>query len=61
MAMTQQNKGSHPAALQPFELGPEATGDALQPLSVSQLPADAVLTTELGAHFDSARQIATTE
>ena len=61
MAMTQQSKGYQPAALQPFELGPEATGDALQPLSVSELPADAVLTTELGAHFDASLQMATTE
>ena len=61
MAMTQQSKGNQAAALQPFELGPEASGDALQPLSVSELPADAVLTTELGAHFDASPQMATTE
>ena len=61
MALTQQSKGARPADLQPFELGPEATSDFAPPLSVSDLPADAVLTTELGAHFDASPQMATTE
>ncbi len=61
MALTQQSKSAQPAAHRPFELGPEATGDLAPPLAVADLPADAVLTTELGAHFDASPQMATTE
>ncbi len=61
MALTQQSKSAQPAAQRPFELGPEATGDFPPPLAVADLPADAVLTTELGAHFDASPQMATTE
>jgi serine/threonine protein kinase len=59
MALTQHPKGA--PALQPFELGPESTGDMAPALPVSELPADAVLTTDLGAHFDSMSGSSTTE
>jgi hypothetical protein len=60
MALTQHPKESKPP-LQPFELGPEATGDISSALPVSQLPTDAILTTELGAQFDSVPEMLTTE
>ncbi|MBL8384441.1 MAG: protein kinase [Burkholderiales bacterium] len=61
MALTQHPASARARSAQPFELGPEATGEAPPPLSVSELPADAVLTTELGAKFDNAPEMATTE
>jgi hypothetical protein len=59
MALTQHPKAA--PALQPFELGPESTGDTAPALPVSELPADAVLTTDLVAHFDSMSGLSTTE
>jgi hypothetical protein len=59
MALTQHPKAA--PALQPFELGPESTGDMATALPVSEMPADAVLTTDLGAHFDSMSDLSTTE
>ncbi len=59
MALTQHPKAA--PALQPFELGPDSAGDGVPALPVSELPADAVLTTELGAHFDSMSDLSTTE
>ena len=60
MALTQHPKAGQ-SAPQPFELGPEASSEMPSALSVSELPADAILTTELGAHFDSAPELSTTE
>ena len=52
MAMTQQPRGRQPMLAQPFELGPESTSE-IRPTPVSDLPGDAVLTTEMGARFDA--------
>ena len=51
MALTQHPR-PHKADLQPFELGPEFTGEAAA-TPVSELSSDTVLTTEMGARFDS--------
>jgi non-specific serine/threonine protein kinase len=59
MALTQHPKAG--TAPQPFELGPEATGEMVPALPVSELPGDAVLTTELGAHFDAMSEVSTTK
>ncbi len=52
MAMTQQPRARQPMLAQPFELGPESTSE-LRPTPVSELPGDAVLTTEMGVRFDA--------
>ena len=51
MALTQHPR-PHKADLQPFELGPEYTGEAAA-TPVSEMSSDTVLTTEMGARFDS--------
>ena len=61
MALTHHPRAAQAAALQPFELGPERAGDGGTALPVSEMPADAILTTELGARFDATPEIATTE
>ena len=61
MALTQNPKSARPVALQPFELGPESGSEVAPPLSVADMPPDAVLTTELGAHFDASPGLETTE
>jgi len=60
MALGNQVMGKSAPLLQPFDLGPETPDD--EPTTpVSQMPPDAVLTTELGAHFGGHGQSATTE
>lgn len=59
LALTQ-----HPKAvpeLQPFELGPETTADSGMALPVSDMPNDAILTTDLGARFDGTGDVSTNE
>ncbi|MFN0162338.1 MAG: protein kinase domain-containing protein [Burkholderiales bacterium] len=60
LAMT-QHPPARGAPLQPFELGPESTVELGAPIPVAEMPADAVLTTDLGAHFDAPSAFATTE
>ncbi|MBL8376335.1 MAG: protein kinase [Burkholderiales bacterium] len=60
LAMT-QHPPARGAPLQPFELGPESTVELGAPIPVAELPADAVLTTDLGAQFDAPSAFATTE
>ena len=57
MALGNQVMGKSAPDLQPFDLGPE-TPDDEPTVPVGELPADAVLTTEMGAHFGG---MATTE
>ncbi|MDB5805530.1 MAG: serine/threonine protein kinase [Betaproteobacteria bacterium] len=59
MALGNQVMGKAAPDLQPFDLGPEMPDLPLTP--VSDLPADAVLTTEMGAHFGMPGGTATTE
>jgi serine/threonine protein kinase len=61
MALTQQHPAKGGPVPQPFELGPETTGETHPPLSVSDLPVDAILTTDLGARFDGTGDASTTE
>jgi non-specific serine/threonine protein kinase len=59
MALGNQAMGKAAPDMQPFDLGPETPEEPTTP--VSELPSDAVLTTEMGAHFGAAGGTATTE
>ena len=59
MALGNQAMGKVAPELQPFDLGPETPEEPTTP--VAELPVDAVLTTEMGAHFGAPGGTATTE